>query len=115
MFSFSKPRLISIGLLLAILLISLMIPSYIEGLENKQVAEIIEKVNENAPKSNDKSNVVTASTVATGNTVATGSNGITGSTNKPTGIALGKPLTVNDITGALQNNPGVQKMLNKPL
>jgi hypothetical protein len=111
MFSFSKPRLISIGLLLAILLISLMIPSYVEGLENKQVAEIMEKVNENAPKSNG----ATGSTVATGNTVATGSNGITGSTNKPTGIALGKPLTVDDITGALQNNPGVQKMLDKPL
>jgi hypothetical protein len=45
----------------------------------------------------------------------TGSTGATGSTNKPTGIALGKPLTVDDITGALQNNPGVQKMLVKPL
>ena len=111
MFSFSKPRLISIGLLLAILLISLMIPSYVEGLENKQVAEIIAKVNENAPKSN----VATGSTVATGSNLATGSTGATGSTNKTAGIALGKPLTVDDITGALQNNPGVQKMLVKPL
>jgi len=101
MFSFSKPRLISIGLLLAILLISLMVPSYIEGLENQSVAEIIAKVNENAPKSMTES--------------MTGSTGATGSTNKPTGIALGKPLTVDDITGALQNNPGVQKMLVKPL
>lgn len=107
MFSFSKPRLISIGLLLAILLISLMVPSYVEGLENKQVAEIIAKVNENAPKSSDKSIGTTGSNVK--------SNGTTGSTNKTAGIALGKPLTVDDITGALQNNPGVQKMLNKPL
>jgi hypothetical protein len=95
MFSFSKPRLISIGLLLAILLISLIIPSYIEGLENQSVAEIIAKVNENAPKSMTES--------------------MTGRTDKTAGIALGKPLTVDDITGALQNNPGVQKMLVKPL
>ena len=103
MFSFSKPRLISIGLLLAILLISLMIPSYIEGLENQSIAEIIAKVNENAPGNKNMTESMT------------GSTGATGSTNKPTGIALGKPLTVDDITGALQNNPGVQKMLVKPL
>ena len=102
MFSFSKPRLISIGLLLAILLISLMVPSYIEGLENQSIAEIIAKVNENAPGKNMTESM-------------TGSTGATGSTNKNTGIALGKPLTVDDITGALQNNPGVQKMLVKPL
>ena len=95
MFSFSKPRLISIGLLLAILLISLIIPSYIEGLENQSVAEIIANVNKNAPKSMTEN--------------------MTGSTDKTAGIALGKPLTVDDITGALQNNPGVQKMLVKPL
>jgi hypothetical protein len=92
MFSFSKPRLISIGLLLAILLISLIIPSYIEGLENQSVAEIIAKVNENAPKSKTEN--------------------MTGSTDKTTGIALGKPLTVDDITGALQNNAGVQNLVN---
>ena len=98
MFSFSKPRLISIGLLLAILLISLMFSSYVEGLPDD---EIIANVNENAPA--DKSNVATGSTGATGSKVATA------------GIALGKPLTVDDITGALQNNSGVQKMLHKPL
>ncbi len=86
MFSFSNPRLISIGLLLAILLISLIFSSYVEGLPDD---EIIANVNENAPA--DKNSGKTA------------------------GIALGKPLTVDDITGALQNNPGVQKMLVKPL
>ena len=100
MFSFSKPRLISIGLLLAILLISLMIPSYIEGLPDD---EIIAKVNENAPADKNMTESMTGSTGATGSKVATA------------GIALGKPLTVDDITGALQNNPGVQKMLVKPL
>lgn len=92
MFSFSKPRLISIGLLLAILLISLMFSSYVEGLPDD---EIIANVNENAP--------------------AGKTSGTTGSNVATAGIALGKPLTVDDITGALQNNSGVQKMLNKPL
>jgi len=87
MFSFSKPRLISIGLLLAILLISLMIPSYIEGLSPDD--EIIANVNENAPANKNS--------------------------GKTAGITLGKNLTVDDITGALQNNSGVQKMLDKPL
>jgi len=96
MFSFSKPRLISIGLLLAILLISLMFSSYVEGLS---VNEVIADVNQDAPKktagtqdANDKS-----------------------STQTYDGVTLGKHLTVPDITGALQNNPGVQKMLDKPL
>ena len=97
MFSFSKPRLISIGLLLAILLISLMVPSYIEGLDNQSIDEIIANVNENAPANKNMT------------------ESMTGSTNKNAGIALGKPLTVDDITGALQNNPSVQKMLDKPL
>jgi hypothetical protein len=92
MFSFSKPRLISIGLLLAILLISLMFSSYVEGLPDD---EIIANVNENAP--------------------AGKTSGATGSKVATAGIALGKPLTVDDITGALQNNSGVQKMLHKPL
>jgi hypothetical protein len=93
MFSFSKPRLISIGLLLAILLISLIIPSYIEGLENQSVAEIIANVNKNAPANKNMTESMTG----------------------PAGITLGKNLTVDDITGALQNNSGVQKMLVKPL
>lgn len=90
MFSFSNPRLISIGLLLAILLISLMFSSYVEGLENQSVAEIIAKVNENAPANKNMTESMTG----------------------PAGIALGKPLTVDDITGALQNNAGVQNLVN---
>jgi hypothetical protein len=63
-----------------------MIPSYIEGLSPD---ENIANVNENAPANKNS--------------------------GKTAGIALGKNLTVDDITGALQNNPGVQKMLVKPL
>ena len=83
---FSNSKLVSVGLLLAILLISLMFSSYVEGLPDD---EIIANVNENAPAGK--------------------------TSGKPAGIALGKPLTVDDITGALQNNSGVQKMLHKPL
>ena len=89
---FTKPRLISIGLLLAILLISLLFSSYVEGLDNQSVAD---EVNIDAPKG-------AAPKDAAPN-------------NDFDGVTLGKPLTVADITGALQNNPGVQKMLDKPL
>ena len=44
---FSKHRLVSIGLLLAILFISLTFMSYVEGLEN---ASIVDIVNKDAPQ-----------------------------------------------------------------
>jgi hypothetical protein len=50
---FSKPKLISIGLLLAILLFSLIFSSNVEGLENASISEkdAIDIVNKDAPKS----------------------------------------------------------------
>jgi len=88
MFSISKPKLVSIGLLLAILVISLMFSSYMEGFDANAA------VNKDAVKAD-----------ATKDAKAL----------KPMdGINLGKTLTVADITGTLKNNPGVQKMIDKP-
>ncbi len=86
---FSNSKLVSIGLLLAILLISLVFSSYIEGLENASISktDAIDVINKEAPKTFD-------------------------------GIVLGKnkPLSITDITNTLQNNPGVQKIIsNKEL
>lgn len=87
MFSISKPKLVSIGLLLAILVISLMFSSYMEGFDANAA------VNKDAVKADAKD----------------------AKTLKPMdGINLGKTLTVADITGTLKNNPGVQKMIDKP-
>jgi len=95
-FSFSKPRIISIVLLLAILVISLFFSSYSEGMDPTAT------VNKDAPKVNDDNKP--SDNKPLDNTGATLTDG----------IALGssKPLTVSDITGVLQNNPGVQKMIN---
>lgn len=89
MFSFSKPRLVSIGLLLAILLISLMFSSYVEGLENGLTKEIAD-VNKDAPLDKQETDK-----------------------QGPDGIVLGgnKVLTVSQITGALQDNEAVKQML----
>lgn len=87
MFSISKPKLVSIGLLLAILVISLMFSSYMEGFDANAA------VNKDAVKADAKD----------------------AKALKPMdGINLGKTLTVADITGTLKNNPGVQKMIDKP-
>jgi len=92
MFSISKPKLVSIGLLLAILVISLMFSSYMEGFDAVAI------VNKNAVKADAKA------------LKPMDNNGL-----KPMdSINLGKTLTVADITGTLKNNPGVQKMIDKP-
>jgi hypothetical protein len=93
---FSKPRLVSIGLLLAILFISLMFTSYAEGLDNASIAYI---VNKDAPKTQQATDSKASATYK----------------QKIDGVTLGKTITVADITGVLQNNPGVQKILNKSL
>jgi|Laugrespbdmm15sd_2_1035082.scaffolds.fasta_scaffold02716_7 hypothetical protein len=101
--SFSKPRLISIVLLLAILVISLFFSSYSEGMEEN---DAVKTVNEDAPKAN-------SSVVA--NAPLVGKPPLTSDSVKPSdAISLGT-LSVSDITGALQNNPGVQKMINNKL
>ena len=87
MFSISKPKLVSIGLLLAILVISLMFSSYMEGFDANAT------VNKDAVKADAKD----------------------AKALKPmNSINLSKTLSVADITGTLKNNPGVQKMIEKP-
>ena len=101
MFSISKLKLVSIGLLLAILVISLMFSSYSEGLDaiatvNKDAVKERAK-DEDGAKDGAKDKDVSA-----------------GSSIKPMdSINLGKTLSVADITGTLKNNPGVQKMIEK--
>jgi len=117
-YSFSKPRIVSIVLLLAILVISLMFSSYSEGMASSSPtvsdasASMSESdaaaiINQDAPKAKtgEDAGPLTNTPIA----------GITDSSVKPSdGIVLGsgKLLTVADITGVLQNNPGVQKMIN---
>ena len=118
--SFSKPRIISIVLLLAILVISLLFTSYTEGMASNAttsnattndattstatVSDAIKSVNKDAPKA--KMSDVTGPFA---NTPLT-----TDSVKPSEGISLGT-LSVSDITGVLQNNPGVQKMINNKL
>ncbi len=89
---FSKPRLVSIGLLLAILVISLMFSSYTEGMTTNGTADL---VNKDAPPGEANGNA-------------------NGSVKPLDGIDLGgsKPLSVTDVTGVLKNNAGVQKMID---
>ena len=133
---FSKSRLVSIGLLLAILFISLTFTSYVEGLENASIVDIVNKDAPKTPQSTDAKASATASATASAKTsvkasatdakalatdakaLATGvqATGVQAIDAQPIdGVTLGKPLTVADITGVLQNNPGVQKLLDKSL
>jgi hypothetical protein len=107
---FSKPRLVSIGLLLAILFISLMFTSYAEGLDNASIADI---VNKDAPKTQQATDSKASATDSKAS--ATDSKASATDKQKIDGVTLGKTITVADITGVLQNNPGVQKILNKSL
>lgn len=86
---FSRERIMSILMLLAILIISLVFASYREGLSG------IEDVNKEAPKADADA--------------SKGPNAL-----PKDGILLGKPstLTVAEITGALKNNPGVQNLID---
>lgn len=96
---FSKPRIMSIILLLAILVISLMFSSY-ENFVDSANTDAVPVVNNEAPN-------VTAST-----------QGLTPGLT-PNAIVLGggkssdKLLTVSDITSTLQSDPSVQQMLTK--
>jgi len=135
---FSKSRLVSIGLLLAILFISLTFTSYVEGLENASIVDIVNKDAPKTPQSTDAKASATASATASAKTSVKASatdakalatdakalatdakalaTGVQAIDAQPIdGVTLGKPLTVADITGVLQNNPGVQKLLDKSL
>lgn len=120
--SFSKPRIISIVLLLAILVISLLFTSYSEGMESSGMDEsdAIAIVNKEAPKAKTSADVSGTTEPLANAGPLTNTPVKTDSSVKPSdGIVLGgsnKLLSVADITGVLQNNPGVQKLLNsKPL
>ena len=124
---FSKSRLVSIGLLLAILFISLTFTSYVEGLENASIVDIVNKDAPKTPQSTDakasaKASATASATDATdAKTTGVQATGVQATGVQATGVqaidgvTLGKPLTVADITGVLQNNPGVQKLLDKSL
>ena len=103
---FSKPKLMSIGLLLAILLISLLFSSYTEGLDT------IDTVNKDAPKDPLMKDALMKDPLMKDPLMKDASmkpmDGINLSESKT------KLLSVTDITGTLKNNPGVQKMLEKP-
>ena len=138
---FSKSRLVSIGLLLAILFISLTLTSYVEGLENASIVDIVNKDAPKTPQSTDakasakatdaKASVKASATDAKSSATDAKATGVQATSVQATGVQatsvqatdaqpidgvfLGKPLTVADITGVLQNNPGVQKLLDKSL
>ena len=88
---FSRERIISIMMLLAILIISLVFASYREGLAG------IKDVNEEAPSKVDDASKSKMDNVL-----------------PKDGILLGKPttLTVAEITKTLKNNPGVQNLID---
>ena len=126
---FSKPKLISIGLLLAILLFSLIFSSNVEGLENASISEkdAIDIVNKDAPKSKLselemqpqlqlqlQASGVQASGVQASDQKASGVQASGQKALEFDGIVLGKnkPLSVANITNTLQNNPGVQKLIS---
>lgn len=98
---FSRERIISIMMLLAILIISLVFASYREGLAG------IKDVNEEAPsKVDDASKMDDASKSKMDKSKA--------DFLPKDGILLGKPttLTVAEITKTLKNNPGVQNLID---
>jgi hypothetical protein len=114
---FSKPRLVSIGLLLAILVISLMFSSYVEGMSENTDAVAI--VNKDAPLSKDKSEDLSKDLSKDLSSKDLSSKDLSSKDKskdlKPLdGIHLGgsKTLSVTDITGLLKNNAGVQKLID---
>jgi len=106
----------SIGLLLAILLISLLFSSYTEGLDT------IDTVNKDAPKDPLMKDALMKDPLMKDPLMKDPLMKdplMKDASMKPMdGINLSesktKLLSVTDITGTLKNNPGVQKMLEKP-
>ena len=114
---FSKPRLVSIGLLLAILVISLMFSSYAEGMKSGAPPEqglptdnTVAVINKDAPASSASGSSASGSS-ASGSS-ASGSS-IKASNDSDT-IVLGN-LSVSDVTNMLNNNAGVQKLIDQKL
>ena len=104
---FSKPRLVSIGLLLAILVISLMFSSYAEGMNSGAPPEqglptdnTVAVINKDAPASSASGSSASGSSIKASNDSDT--------------IVLGN-LSVSDVTNMLNNNAGVQKLIDQKL
>ena len=106
---FSKPRLVSIGLLLAILVISLMFSSYAEGMDSGAPSlstdNTVAVINKDAPASSASGSSAPASSAPASSIK---------SSNDSDAIVLGK-LSVTDVTGILKNNAGVQKLIDQKL
>jgi hypothetical protein len=104
---FSSTRIVSIVMLLAILIISLVYSSYVEGFEQNNM---VDAVNEDAPK--PKSETPGSETP---NTKVPNAPGPKTPLNEPIpndAIVLGKPgLSVSKITDMLKNNDSVKNML----
>ena len=126
---FSKPRLVSIGLLLAILVISLMFSSYAEGMDSGAPSlstdNTVAVINKDAPASSASGS--SAPTSSASGSSASGSSAPASSapgssapgssikaSNDSDAIVLGK-LSVTDVTGVLKNNAGVQKLIDQKL
>jgi hypothetical protein len=97
---FSRERIVSILMLLAILIISLIFASYREGLAG------IKDVNEEAPSKVDDASKSKMDKSKVDKSKA--------DFLPKDGILLGKPttLTVAEITKTLKNNPGVQNLID---
>ena len=131
---FSKPRLVSIGLLLAILVISLMFSSYAEGMDSGAPSlstdNTVAVINKDAPASSASGSSAptsSASGSSASGSSASGSSAPASSapgssapgssikaSNDSDAIVLGK-LSVTDVTGILKNNAGVQKLIDQKL
>jgi hypothetical protein len=130
---FSKPRLVSIGLLLAILVISLMFSSYVEGMNESATDEstdqtVVSTVNKDAPLTKELNLPAGLSKDLSTKDLSTkdlstkdlstkdlSTKDLSTKDLKPLdGIDLGasKTLSVTDITGLLKNNAGVQKLID---
>ena len=111
---FSSKRIVSIVMLLAILIISLVYSSYVEGFEQNNM---VDAVNEDAPK--PKSETFESETPNTKTPGSETPNTETPNTKTPLNdpvpndaIVLGKPgLSVSKITDMLKNNDSVKNML----
>ena len=111
---FSKPRLVSIGLLLAILVISLMFSSYAEGMDSGAPSlstdNTVAVINKDAPASSASGSSASASSAPASSAPASSIK----ASNDSDAIVLGK-LSVTDVTGILKNNAGVQKLIDQKL
>ena len=114
---FSRERIMSILMLLAILIISLVFASYREGLAGIEDVnkEAPSKVDADASKADASKADADASKADASKVDASKADASKAPNALPKdGILLGKPstLTVAEITGVLKNNPGVQNLID---